>query len=210
MRGFMLGLASGTVCLAYCSPVIVPYMLGEGQSIKSNYFGLAGFLMGRLAGYLVFAVIAWMIGLLITKHQAYLEIFLGLSYIILAVLLVYYCFGRLKNRCAVEHFKGIFSGFWASHRFFLPVSFGFFTGFNLCPPFLLAFTSATSGHTLGSALIFFSFFFLGTSVFFLPVPFIGIWKRNQVLTNVGKMAAGIIGSYYFLRGIMILIGGSSR
>lgn len=210
MRGFLLGLASGTVCLAYCAPVIVPYLLGEGQTIRRNYLELGQFLIGRLLGYLIFAVLAWALGLLIKEHEAFRETIFGASYIFLAGLLIYYCFRRPKNLCAAEYFKGFLPGFLANQRSFLPVVFGLLTGLNLCPPFLLAFTSAASGGSLWSSLAFFGAFFLGTSVFFVPIPFLGLLKRNEALRSVGKMAAGIIGSYYFCTGILILIGGIKK
>jgi hypothetical protein len=59
---------------------------------------------------------------------------------------------------------------------------------------------------LQSMLFFFSFF-LGTSIFFVPTPFIGIFRGFSVLKIIGKMAAGLMGVYYFYSGIVMLIGG---
>lgn len=211
MRGFLLGLANGTVCLAYCAPVIVPYFLGEGQTLRRNYLELGQFLAGRLLGYLLFAVLAWSLSLLVAGHNAARardrEMIFGASYILLAGLLVYYCFRKTKSFCAAERFQGFLPGWFSNHRFLLPVTMGFLTGLNLCPPFLLAFTSAVSGGGLWSSLAFFSTFFLGTSLFFIPVPILGIVKRTAVLRTIGKMAAGVIGCYYLYQGILILTGG---
>jgi sulfite exporter TauE/SafE len=207
MKGFLLGLANGTVCLAYCAPVIVPYLLGEGQGIRRNYIELGLLLMGRLLGYLLFATLAWALGLLVTGHNVYREILFGISYILLAGLLIYYCFKKQKALCAGEYFKGSLPKLIAGKRPLLPLILGFLTGLNLCPPLLLAFTNAVSGGSLWSSLVFFGAFFLGTSVFFVPVPFLGLLKRTEVLRSIGKMAAGIIGGYYCYLGIIILIGG---
>jgi len=210
MKGFLLGLANGTVCLAYCAPVIVPYLLGEGQTLYRNYLELGKFLVGRLLGYLLFAVLAWSLSLLVAGRSAYREMIFGASYILLAGLLIYYCFRKTKSFCAAEHFQGFLSGWFAANRFLLPLVMGFLTGLNLCPPFLLAFTSAVSGGSLWSSLAFFSAFFLGTSLFFIPVPILGIVKRTAVLRTIGKMAAGIIGCYYLYQGIIIFIGGIQK
>jgi len=206
MRGFLLGLANGTICLAYCVPVIVPYLLGEGQTVKRNYLELGQFLIGRLLGYIIFAVLAWVFGLMILKQNSAgtREVFFGTAYILLAGLLFFYCFKKPKNLCAAEYCKGLLSG---HNRLFLPFGLGLLTGLNLCPPFLLAFTSAVAGGSLWSSLFFFLAFFLGTSLFFVPIPLVGFLKRNQMLRSIGKMATGIIGIYYFYMGVLIVIGG---
>lgn len=206
MRGFLLGLSSGTVCLAYCAPVVVPYLLGEGRAVKGNYWILGQFLIGRLLGYLIFALLAWALGLFLAQYKLYRETFFGASYIFLGVFLIYYCFKKHKGLCAAEHFKGFFKN-WFSKSRVLPIILGFLTGVNLCPPFLLAFTDAASTVSLLGALAFFCSFFLGTLVFFVPIPLLGFLKQNQISQYIGKMAAGIIGSYYFLMGILIVMGG---
>jgi Uncharacterized conserved protein len=206
MRGFLLGLTSGTICLAYCAPVLVPYLLGEGSRVKQNYLELALFLSGRLLGYLIFALMAWALGFFIVEHQVYRELIFGTSYIVLAGLLVYYCFRKSAGLCAAEHFKKFWPGLSGNQHFFLPVLLGFLTGLNLCPPLLLAFTNAARAGSLWSSLIFFAFFFLGTTVFFMPMPFLGLLKRNEILRSIGKMAAGVIGSYYFYSGVFIVMG----
>jgi hypothetical protein len=53
---FLLGLANGGVCLAYCAPVLVPYLLGAGDTVRRSVVSVGEFLGGRLAGYLTFAV----------------------------------------------------------------------------------------------------------------------------------------------------------
>lgn len=65
LQGFLLGLANGSSCLAYCAPVFVPYLLAEGQSVRRNVLALLQFLTGRLAGYALFAAVAWEAGRLI-------------------------------------------------------------------------------------------------------------------------------------------------
>jgi sulfite exporter TauE/SafE len=210
MRGFLLGLANGTICLAYCAPVLVPYLLGEGQTIRRNYLDLSRFLIGRLFGYLLFAILAWSLNLFILQHNGYRDLILGVSYVLLAVLLVYYCFRKAKGLCAAEYVNRRLPGFVTNNRILLPLSLGFLTGLNLCPPFLLAFTSAVAGGSLGNSLLFFSAFFLGTSLFFIPLPVLGIFTRKEVVRTVGKFAAGVIGCYYLYMGILILIGGMQK
>ena len=88
LQGFLLGLSTGATCLAYCAPVLVPYLLGEAKSIRQTAWTLSRFMLGRLLGYLVFAVIAWLTGSwlgLLTERR---ETLLGSVYILLAALLL--------------------------------------------------------------------------------------------------------------------------
>ena len=54
MRGFLLGFASGTSCLVSCVPVLIPFLLHEGQNVRHSLLTLAKFLGGRLGGYMLF------------------------------------------------------------------------------------------------------------------------------------------------------------
>lgn len=95
MEGFLLGLASGGTCLAYCASVLVPLMLGGGQPARANAAVLAKFLLGRLGGYLLFGLLAWWTGQKILDDPLLRGLMFGSAYVILAALLLY--FGIAKN-----------------------------------------------------------------------------------------------------------------
>jgi hypothetical protein len=67
-QGFLLGLANRGVCLAYCAPVLVPYLLGEGGTLRRGAVSVGGFLGGRLVGYLAFAILAWLTHFAVVDH----------------------------------------------------------------------------------------------------------------------------------------------
>ena len=71
---------------------------------------------------------------------------------------------------------------------------------NFCPPFLLAVTTAAEQTSLLQSVLFFLTFFLGTSRFLIPAPFLGLLRGVSALHVIGKMAAGLIGAYYFFIG----------
>ena len=207
MQGFLLGLSNGTVCLAYCAPVLVPYILGEGKSIRQNGFLLTRFLSGRLLGYLLIGLLAGMSNFLIAAKSPSRGLVFGGTYMILAVLLVIYGFVDMRTSCAAERSDGFLKKASARFPSFLPLFFGLFTGLTLCPPFLLAIVSAAeSGSILGSVW-FFLMFFLGTTLYFVPLPFMGAFRRLRVLQTIGKFAAGVIGVYYFYLGVIMFHGG---
>ena len=211
MQGFLLGLANGATCLAYCAPVLIPLMLGEGQKTRKNWAMLAKFLGGRLAGYLLFGLLAWCLSEMVLGASAYRNLMLGAAYVVLAVCLGIYGLSKARaERPAPAACAGSLKGarkFLRQWPALLPLGLGFLTGLNLCPPFLLAFTSAAGTGSLAASLVFFLTFFVGTSLYFLPMAFVGLMSRVNALRTVGKLAAGLMALYYAYSGIIYLAGG---
>lgn len=207
MEGFFLGLANGTVCVAYCAPVLVPYILGKGENTLENFSTLGKFLFGRLLGYMVFALIAWATNKIVLENTVYKELILGLAYIVLAVFMFFYGIINSHGFCTVKRAKKFEAKLTFVNSKMLPIILGLLTGLNLCPPFLIAFTgAAVSGSILGS-MFFFLMFFIATSLYFVPIPFIGMLKQHSELKNIGKMAAIIMSLYYLYMGIIVIQGG---
>ena len=205
LDAFILGLSNGVACIATCAPVLIPYLLGEGKGIIRNYWVTGQFLFGRLIGYLLFAVLAWSVSRTILQEGNSRNIIIGFAYIVFSALLIFYGFFKKKNSschaaCNTSRYQRLLSACPA----LLPFAAGFATGLNFCPPFLLAFTGAADQTSLCMSLLFFFYFFLGTSVLFVFAPFIGAFKKFSVLQIVGKMAAGIMGLYYLYSGIIML------
>jgi sulfite exporter TauE/SafE len=201
LEPLLLGLSSGTVCLAFCAPVLVPYLLGEGGSIRRDAVVLTEFLLGRLAGYVLFALAAWLIGFSLLPSGAWRGFVFGPAYLVLSVLLIIYGFITPRSWCAARAVPP-FAG--AS---FLPLVLGFLTGINVCPPFLMALTRAADAKSALDSVRFFLVFFVGTAVYFVPMPLFGALGSARVLKTVGRLAAGIIGVYYLYVGLVTLYGG---
>lgn len=197
-EGFLLGLATGATCLAYCSPVLLPFLLGEGQDLRRSAFLTLQFLGGRLVGYLVFAAIAWQAGQLWRQSGLLHETSLGAVYVLLALSLLAYGRGFLNEPCA---------GKIARERKVWPWLLGLLTGLNLCPPFLLAFAAAAQSRELSDSLLYFFSFFIGTSLYFLPLPLLGLWRKRSALRTIGRMAALVAALFYLYRGILLIAGG---
>ncbi|OPY69666.1 MAG: hypothetical protein A4E57_01036 [Syntrophorhabdaceae bacterium PtaU1.Bin034] len=206
-QAFLLGLSNGAVCLAYCAPVLIPYLLGRGEGIRKNGGIVLHFLLGRLLGYLLFGIMAWAFTDSLLQAVGYRELILGSAYVVLSALLIFYGFFDARPpSCAAPRFSRLSSYLGQASRL-IPIAAGIATGFSFCPPFLLVLTGATEEASLTRTVLFFFAFFLGTSVFFLPAPFFGMLKSIAALKTVGKMAAGVMGIYYFYSGIVMVAGG---
>ena len=217
MRGLFLGLANGTTCLAFCAPVLVPFLMHEGASIRQNLGTLLQFLGGRLGGYLLFGLLAWAMGSLLVLGGGYQMLLTGVAYVGLAVLLLV---GVLRRRgprsapwpsgarlkptagwpCALEQARATF-GRWPA---VLPAGMGFLAAVNICPPLLLAFTDAASTGTLLGSLLLFLTFFLGTSIYFIPLSLLGAFRRVAGLAHRGPVRGGDRGPVLLGVGYLLL------
>jgi sulfite exporter TauE/SafE len=207
MEAFMLGISTGAICVAYCAPVVVPYLLGEGCSAGRNFVLLAQFLAGRLVGYLLFGVLAWAISETVLRQSSYSVLGIGMSYLFFSILLIFYGFFKKHDSCSPKSADGFFYKLKTKWPVALPLIAGFITGLSFCPPFFLALTAAAIKGSLAQSMFFFFLFFLGTSIFFIPLPLTGLLHRYRVLQFIGKAAAGCVGAYYLYSGIIMLIGG---
>ncbi len=207
MEAFILGLASGVVCIGYCAPVLVPYLLGQQAGVAVNTGIVARFLAGRLAGYLIFSVAAWVFQVSVLRSIAVRDALVGSSYTILSILLIFYGFFRKSvSACAAQNNGSPLAHIDRLWPPLAPAALGLMTGLTICPPFLLAFAAAARKESLAGSVAFFLLFFCGTSVYFLPFPLIGALRRFTVMSTVGRLAAGVIGLYYFYAGLALVIG----
>jgi len=207
LQGFLLGLSSGVTCLAYCAPILVPFLLGEGRNIGQNYLILGQFLAGRLAGYLLFGLFSWLAGLALQQVASYHGIVFGSAYILLAGLLIVYGLFNAPSLCAQEPLGNALSRLLARRPALVMLSSGLLTGLNLCPPFLLVFAQAAEGGSLLESVTLFLAFFVGTTLYFLPIPFLGALRRFAALRTIGKLTALIVALYYLVVGIATLTAG---
>ena len=205
MQGFLLGLANGTSCLAFCAPALIPFFMHEGQGVRQNLVTLFKFLGGRMGGYLLIGLLAWGAGSLLSGAAGYERLLIGIAYVGLAALLLVAVLRKKApaGACAFEGARATLSR-WPA---LLPVGMGFLAGLKICPPLLLAFTGAASAGSLAGSLVFFLAFFLGTSVYFIPIPFLGVFRRVSALQIVGQFAAVIVAVYYLFAGVILLVAG---
>jgi sulfite exporter TauE/SafE len=208
MEGFLLGVANGMTCLAFCAPVLVPFLLEQGKDSRRSALVLAQFLGGRLGGYLLVGLLAWATGslaLLSTGHQGVL---VGAAYVGLSALLLVAVLRRraiTPGACALHGAQA-----WLAHwPALIPAGMGFLAGLRICPPLLLAFAGAANAGTLVNSLVFFLTFFLGTCVYFLPLPSLGVLARAPGPRAVGRFAAVIVALYYLYAGCLLIAGGVS-
>lgn len=199
-EGFILGLSTGIYCLSACGPFFVPYLLAEGKGkIKTNLGFILEFMFGRLIAYLLFALV---VGFLGTHYRTVIppKLF-SLALIFSSLLLIAYALTKNLPRWR-------FCGWLTSHfpvtR--MPFSLGFLIGFNVCPPFLVGLTRLLELNNIMGGLLFFLSFFLGTSLYMLPLILLGplaTWIER--LRSIASLTALLSGIWFLVNGIFALM-----
>lgn len=212
IKAFMLGLSLSPVCLFTCTPLVVPYVLSEGNGFIQTLKVSLNFLLGRFAGYMAVGAFAWHVSKAIFKNEIVKNVISGVSFFILAAFLMHHALIKTKNSrcgCGAEALGTAGPAASGAAGFFskTALGLGFLTAFNICPPILIAVFEAANKHGLLSALFFYFAFFTGSSIYFAVVPFLGAACRGKTAVTIGKICAIGIGSYYLYQGVYKMVGG---
>ncbi len=206
-EALLLGLASGPACVASCGPVVVPSLLAEGAGLRMNARYLSFFLGTRFLGYLLFAAIAWELGVLVAPPPALRTLIYGGIHVLLAAALFSYAYSIGKGCAHACAASGLVSIGPAGKRGVPGAALlGFLTGVSLCPPFVAAGLRAAELGSLLAALLFFAVFFVATTVWFVPFVGLSCVRRNESVIFVARTAIVLVGLYYLLAGIAMLAG----
>jgi sulfite exporter TauE/SafE len=207
VEALVLGLATGPVCLASCGPAVAPWMLTQPEGVAKHARQLVLFLAARLAAYLVFAWLVWLAGAPLLRAWNGRTWVTGAVDLALAAVLVIYAAGWRGFHWRLGRLKPQLVQIGQPPR--RPrggaLALGFLTGINLCPPFLVAGVQAAELASLPRALAFFVFFFLGTSVWFVPFVLLGLVRRTASFLLVARLTAGLLACWYFFFGFSILL-----
>lgn len=198
-EALVLGVSSGPACLASCGPVLVPILTADNRGVRGTGLALAAFLSGRLGGYLLFAGIAWFAGRSLTLTPRTGSLVFGLADVAMALLLAGYAWtlGRARGASCRSACTG---------RHAAPLLAGVVSGISLCPPFVAAGVRAAQGTGFMAALVFFTCFFIGTSIWFVPSLGVSLLRRWTAVAIVARFVLFLLAAYYAYLAV-ILLGG---
>ena len=117
-------------------------------------------------------------------------------------MLVWYSIDKSRNPvCPAKIVRTV------NNRRLVPLFLGIVNSLGFCPALFIIMTkSATQGTIVQSYLAFLAFF-VGSSLWFLPLPLAGKVKKKEVLSTIGLLATGLAGIIFMIKGITNLIGG---
>jgi len=129
IEGLNLGLATGSTCLATCTPIYLPYIMQDKRSLGKNLGKILEISIGRFVSYLLFGALSGYLGSMFTTVNR--EVFTLIAYILLIFFLGFSFIRADKSHkgCKVK------SVYKVTESAFL---LGVITGINFCPSFLFA------------------------------------------------------------------------
>jgi sulfite exporter TauE/SafE len=196
LQGLLLGLSTGPLCLATCGPVFAPLLMAEERQWGGIARVIGELALGRLLAYLAFGAGVGYLG--VELQGPLLDKIVAGAMVVLALCMFLYVVGQGWPHlplCRVVNARFV--------RF--PILLGLLTGINVCPPFLLAISSALGLGSLGLGIALFGGFFLGTSVYLLalvPLGYLGRWPNLRL---VALMTAVLVGVVFLVMGVVRLI-----
>ncbi len=208
VEAVLLGLSVGLVCVASCGAVLIPWLVVQQRGVVATAWLLGQVLAGRLAGYLLFAALAWTAGAVLVPAEGPTRVAVfGAVYVALAAMLLLYALAGMLRRRAPNASLPQQIPANALRRWIVrlgPPALGFLTGVNLCPPFVAASVRAAESQSLFASLAFFTLFFLGTTVWFVPFLATGAARRFPDARPIARVAMCLVAAYYGYVGIVAI------
>jgi len=199
---FILGISSGSACLVTCGMVMFPYLMAGTAGVRKIAADLSVFLLTRLVIYFFLATIAWFFGQALFSSPVLRAYIPGILYIVFAGMLIWYSIGRnRKKECPAKIVTTI------ENKRLVPLFLGLVNALGFCPALLLILTKGAAQGTISQSYLSFLAFFAGSSLWFIPLPFAGKFRKRKVIEIIGVLATGLAGAIFIIKGITILIGG---
>lgn len=193
INGLILGLSTGIFCLTYCLPVFTPLAMTGKGTMKDGFATLIKFSLGRFFGYLLFGALVGWLGL--TIQSPLIHNLIWLAMVILALFMILYSLGILRPQTwFCQYLKKIR----------IPWLLGFLVGLNICPPFLIALSYGFNLKSILAGIIFFTAFFIGTSLFLIPLSLTGYLGRFKVWRQIATVAGFLVGVTFLIYGVLNL------
>ena len=193
LEGFLLGLSTGTICLVTCTPVYLPYLLTEKRQLKKSLYAVFQISIGRFFSYAAFGATAGFTGSKIVGIDR--SFYASIAYILLSVYLVLTTIRTHKKHksCSIPKYTRFTKN---------AILLGVLTGLNFCPSFLIALSKSIDLGGIFSGMLLFIGFFFGTSVFLIPLAFVGLLTKIRNMTNLARIASIIIAVWFLYTGGM--------
>ncbi len=199
---FILGLSSGSACLVTCGMVMFPYLLAGSAGVKRISVDLSLFLLTRFLVYFLLATVSFHFGQAVLSNPLVRNFVPGILYIVFAIMLVWYSISNTRTKdCPAKIVTTV------NNKKLVPVFLGVVNSLGFCPALFLIITKGATQVSLSHSYLAFLAFFLGSSIWFLPLPLAGKIRKKEILKTIGILATGLAGIIFLIKGIINIIGG---
>lgn len=202
-ESFILGLATGASCLASCGNVILSIIMSENKKLLPSIGYLLSFLGGRLIAYIAFCSVS----IILASNASGINPIVGATgQIILGIFLIIYAVKNISPFCLSHGITKRINSICRHRMNLMVAAAGLLSSLNVCPP-IVALVGNITTSTNDAAIIISAFlaFFIGSSIFFIPLPFTSLLKDKKTIATIGRFAAIIAGTIFIVRGIALAI-----
>lgn len=193
---FLGGISTGIFCISFCYPFLLPYFVAKAKLFSENIKELLKFLTGRFLGYVLFGAFAGFLGKEI--NSIYFNLFSFFGIMSLSLILIIYSLNLISKKvCCPKKLEKRTS-----------LIFGFFTGINICPPFLISLFYIFTLKSILAGIAYFISFFFATSIYFLPLlgfSFLGRMREFQRAARISGIFVGVSFLIYSIFNIIKII-----
>lgn len=151
--------------------------------------------MGRLIAYLFFGLILGILGKQI--DGPWLNRAVGTAMIMLSILMLTFVVVKKWPHFGLCKLSKKYVNY--------PAFFGFLTGINVCPPFLLAMSAALSYTNVTGSILLFGGFFVGTSFYLILLVPLGLAAKVESIKQIGLITSVMSGVMFFALGLRYLL-----
>ncbi len=190
-EGSMLGFATGISCAVFCLPVLIGLTSRNVNNI-TPVIDIIYFLAGRLFAYIFVGIFFSFIGM----HLKFASIIDVVSKFIITVLLVYWGIKGFietdneNKNCSIKKFSKT-----------VPLLAGMITGISPCPPFIAGITRVIGVGDIFMGILYFTGFYLTTSIFLIPAFVTGLAKYKKELKLIASFVSIIFGVIFLFMAI---------
>ncbi len=188
-EGFTLGISTGLACLATCGPIYSAYLMQFNRTAWRYVTAVLEMSLGRFFMYILIGAVAGLLGTKVQDIQR--DYFSVISYLLFSAFLLVSVFRTRKCESGCKAPRWNRFAEW-------PVLLGFVTGINVCPSFLLAFSRSFTLSGPVAGMMFFAAFFIGTSLFLIPISFIGMFGKKELFRNIARIAAVLVALWFII------------
>lgn len=201
LEGFFLGISTGSLCLMTCTPIYLPYIMTADRKLSKSLLAIGEISLGRFISYLTFGALAGFAGANISAidrnlYGAFANILLSI-YLILTVVRTH----QDSKKCHVPKVAAITKS---------GLLLGMLTGINFCPAFLIALSNAVNLGGVGSGIMLFGGFFIGTTLYLIPLAFASLLTQIKKMKAIARILSLVVAAWFIYKGAAGLIDHYSK
>lgn len=170
-------------------------MASEQRSSGQNLVLIVYFLAGRFLGYMLFALVFGLLGQRL--RSPVISLIADASLILVSLVMILQISGILRRNIPACAAAGTGNKPADTPTRRKAVLMGFLMGVNICPPFLLSLNYVVTMHDILQSLIYFTIFFVVSSLYFLPMVFVGMLARMKEIQRMACLS-GMITAVLFI------------